>query len=153
NRLLWFESHATSDYPELALAAVTTHDLPTIAGLWTGSDLAAQESLGLRPNAEATAEIRDRLREMTGLNDSAGPADVVRATYELLAEAPSALVTATLEDAAATEKRPNMPATTYQWPNWCIPLPAPLESLVEAPLPRAIAAALSARRTRAKQNQ
>ena len=151
NRLLWFESHPTSEYPELALAAVTTHDLPTIAGLWTGSDLAAQEALGLRPNAEATAEIRDRLREMAALDDSAQSTDVVRATYELLAEAPSALVTATLEDAAATDKRPNMPATTYQWPNWCIPLPAPLETLIEAPLPRGIAAALSGRRNRVQQ--
>ncbi len=37
-RLLWFETHLPSRYPELALAAVTTHDLPTIAGLWSGTD-------------------------------------------------------------------------------------------------------------------
>lgn len=152
NRLLWFESHVPSEYPDLALAAVTTHDLPTIAGLWTGSDLAAQEELGLRPNAKATNEIRERLREMTGLDESASPAEVVRSTYELLAKAPSTLVTATLEDATATEKRPNMPATTYQWPNWCIPLPISLEKLIEAPLPRAVATALSVRGSRSTQD-
>ena len=32
-RLLWFESDPPARYPELALAAVTTHDLPTVAGL------------------------------------------------------------------------------------------------------------------------
>jgi 4-alpha-glucanotransferase len=145
NRLLWFESHAPRDYPRLALAAVTTHDLPTIAGLWTGSDLAAQEALDLRPNAEATNAIRDRLREMTGMAATASAPDVVRATYRLLAEAPSTVLTATLEDALAVEKRPNMPATINEWPNWRIPLPVPLEELVESPLARDIAAALSAR--------
>src|SRR4030095_4858914 len=28
-----------ADYPRLALAATTTHDLPTVAGFFTGSDL------------------------------------------------------------------------------------------------------------------
>ncbi|HVU85992.1 MAG TPA: 4-alpha-glucanotransferase [Pirellulales bacterium] len=145
NRLLWFESHPPSEYPRLALAAVTTHDLPTIAGLWTGSDLAAQEALDLRPNVEATTAIRDRLREMTGLSETASAPDVVRATYRLLAGAPSRIVTATLEDALAVEKRPNMPATIDEWPNWRIPLPQPLETLLESPLARDIAAALSGR--------
>ncbi len=149
NRLLWFESHPPRDYPRLALAAVTTHDLPTIAGLWTGNDLAAQQALGLQPNAEATEAIRDRLREMTGLTDSAVAPDVVRATYRLLGEAPSALVAATLEDAVAAVERPNMPATVHQWPNWCIPLSEPLDSLVQAPLPRDIAKSLSQRGKRA----
>ena len=40
-RLLWFEKDPPQDYPELALTAVTTHDLPTVAGLWTGADLEA----------------------------------------------------------------------------------------------------------------
>ena len=150
NRLLWFESQQTHEYPRLALAAVTTHDLPTIAGLWTGSDLAAQQALMLHPNAEATGAIRDRLGAMTGLASTASAEAVVRATYELLAKAPSVLVTATLEDALASEKRPNMPATVHQWPNWCIPLPEKLESLMQHPLPRAIASALSRRGRRLK---
>jgi 4-alpha-glucanotransferase len=33
-RLVWFENNAPARFPEQALAAVTTHDLPTIAGLW-----------------------------------------------------------------------------------------------------------------------
>jgi 4-alpha-glucanotransferase len=153
NRLLWFEDHPTRDYPRLALAAVTTHDLPTIAGLWSGSDLAKQQTLGLSPNAEATNEIRDKLRVMTGLANDAPAVDVVRKTYELMAEAPSALVTATLEDALAIEERPNMPATTYQWPNWCIPLSEKLEALFQAPLAHSIASSLSSRGKRAKRSR
>src|SRR5262249_50861284 len=33
-RVLWFESGKPAVYPRLALSAVTTHDLPTVAGLW-----------------------------------------------------------------------------------------------------------------------
>ena len=39
-RVLWFEDDDPAAWPELAMAAVTTHDLPTVAGLWTGSDTA-----------------------------------------------------------------------------------------------------------------
>src|SRR5437016_8742037 len=52
-RLLWFETEPRSRYPARALAAVTTHDLPTIAGLWSGADLQAQPELGLQPNTAA----------------------------------------------------------------------------------------------------
>ena len=62
---LWFEKNPPVKYPELALAAVTTHDLPTIAGLWTGADLKEQRQLGLSPNERGTLEIRERLRSMT----------------------------------------------------------------------------------------
>ena len=54
---------AAARFPERALAAVTTHDLPTVAGLWTGADLEEQRRLGLRPNEAGTASIRDRLAE------------------------------------------------------------------------------------------
>ena len=37
-RLLWFEDTPPRGYPPQALAAVTTHDLPTITGAWTRSD-------------------------------------------------------------------------------------------------------------------
>ena len=36
-----------ADIRELSMAAVTTHDLPTIAGLWSGADEAAQRAIGL----------------------------------------------------------------------------------------------------------
>ncbi|MFP5375742.1 MAG: 4-alpha-glucanotransferase, partial [Acidimicrobiia bacterium] len=48
-RLVWFEPEPPKTYPAQALAAVTTHDLPTVAGLWTGSDLEEQDRLGQDP--------------------------------------------------------------------------------------------------------
>jgi len=142
-RLLYFEKVPPTKYPKLAMAAVTTHDLPTVAGLWSGSDLAAQQTMGLQPDAAAFSLIHNRLQELTGLPHEAPAAEVVQATYEALGRSPSAVVTATLEDALAVEERPNMPATTHEWPNWRIALPAPLETLIESPLAAEIAKSLT----------
>jgi 4-alpha-glucanotransferase len=147
-RLLWFEKEAPSSYPEQALAAVTTHDLPTIAGLWTGSDLEAQRRLGLAPNESGTREIRTRLARLTRSDGRTSVRELVRRTYSVLATAPSAVITATLEDAAAVETRPNMPGTVREWPNWSQPLPVALDTLAKRPQTLAIARLLTARRRR-----
>jgi 4-alpha-glucanotransferase len=142
-RLLWFEKDRPEIYPTEALAAVTTHDLPTIVGQWTGSDLKKQRELNLKPNEEGSAEINQRLSSMAGLNPDTPIEDVVTGAYRLLAKAPSRILTAALDDAALVEDRPNIPATTpEQHPNWSIALPLPIEDLMETPLPRKIAAVL-----------
>lgn len=149
-RLVWFEDKPPADYPVQALAAVTTHDLPTVAGLWTGSDLADQKEIGLEPNEEATMELRERLRRVTGVADDAPVDEVVTATYEALSEAPCMLLTAGLDDALGVKQRPNMPGTLHEWPNWRIALPLTLEEIEADPRPRAVAAALE-RKARAPQ--
>ena len=62
-RLLWFEDIPPSQYPEKALAAITTHDLPTLAGIWTGADLETQRRLGLNPDESANEKFREKLRQ------------------------------------------------------------------------------------------
>ncbi|HEX6487851.1 MAG TPA: 4-alpha-glucanotransferase [Candidatus Dormibacteraeota bacterium] len=132
-RVLWFEDRRPEWYPSPALAAVTTHDLPTIAGAWSGADAGA-------------GPMRARLQRLTRSPAEADVADVTLQTYEALAEAPSRLITATLEDATGMVERPNLPGTIDERPNWRLPLPLTLEELERAPLPRAIAAALSRRK-------
>ncbi len=139
-RLLWFEKDDPSTYPHEALAAITTHDLPTVAGLWTGSDLKKQHELKLNPNEESTAEIHERLTKLAHLKPDSAMEDVVARSYGLLAKSPCRILTAALEDAAAVEERPNVPATTSEKnPNWSMALPVPIEELMTAPLPRRIA--------------
>jgi 4-alpha-glucanotransferase len=145
-RLLWFETALPSHYPELALAAITTHDLPTIAGLWSGADLRIQHELGLQPNEEGLRHIRQHLQRMTGVPEGAAVQEVIRRAHQLLAEAPAMVVTATLEDAMAVEERPNIPTTTTEWANWSIALPAPLEALQTNPLVHAIGELFKRRR-------
>lgn len=144
-RLLWFEPTAPSQFPEQALAAVTTHDLPTVAGVWTGSDVEDQRSIGMSPNLAGEAGVRERLRQAAGLADEASVDEVVVAAHQALATAPSRVLLATLEDAAGVAQRPNMPGTVDEWPNWSIPLPVPLEELTESAQAAAIAEALGSR--------
>jgi 4-alpha-glucanotransferase len=144
-RLVWFEQTSPARFPRQALAAVTTHDLPTIAGLWNGSDIEAQKTLGLSPNERGTRDIVARVRQMTGATARTSMEAIVARVHEALSAAPSRILTATLDDAMAVEERPNMPATTDEWPNWSIALPRPIEALEREGLPRRIARALSRR--------
>ena len=142
-RLVWFEESDPSEYPEQALGAISTHDLPTVAGLWTGFDLEAQHRLKLNPNEDGTRKMRERFARATRSNDRTSVREVIRRGYELLSRAPSTVVAATLEDAAGMEERPNMPGTVDQWPNWCQPLPVDLDRLARSANTKAIARALA----------
>lgn len=130
-RLFWFEPGAPSTYPERALAAVSTHDLPTIPGVWTGAD-------------PGGAKLRTRLTEMAGLDENASVDEVVQRTYEVLATAPSLLVTASLEDALGVTDRPNQPGTVNET-NWSVALPLSLEEIEGDPRLQRIATTLSRR--------
>jgi 4-alpha-glucanotransferase len=144
-RLLWFEDRPPEHYPDAALAAVTTHDLATIPGLWTGADLQAQRDLDLHPNEPSIHAQRDRLRDLAGVDDGAPVDDVVVATYRRLADAPSRIVTATLDDALGVEERPNQPGTVDEWPNWRLALPVPFEAITDDARVLAVAHALEER--------
>jgi 4-alpha-glucanotransferase len=130
-RLLWFENGPPEGFPRQSLASCTTHDLPTVAGLWRRSDAEAQRRIGLLVDDEATDAVRRRLLEATGL-DAAGDENVpiytvISGACGRLAASPSMVVTATLDDALGVEERPNMPGTIDEWPNWRLALPRPID--------------------------
>jgi 4-alpha-glucanotransferase len=142
-RVLWFEPGPPAEYPPLSLAAVTTHDLPTVRGLWTGSDLREQQAVGLSPNVPGTEALRARLRELTGLPEGASSEMVMLAVHRRMAKAPSVLVAATLEDALDVAERPNLPGTRDdRRANWSLALPDTIEAIEAHPLPRAVATIL-----------
>jgi 4-alpha-glucanotransferase len=143
-RLLYFERRPPSRYPRLSLAAVTTHDLPTMAGLWTGIDLGDQRAAGLRPDPRGLALLRSRVCRAAGLGPDADLRPAVLAAHAALARSPSALVSASLDDALGVRERPNMPGTVNdQRPNWSIALPRPLEELARDPFVRQLARRMS----------
>ncbi len=145
-RLLWFEDDVPADWPAGSMAAVTTHDLPTVAGLWSGADLAEQRELGTGDDADLARgrdELVGRLAGPAGLADDAGAEEAVVAAYTLLADAPSTLVAATLEDAVGDPRRPNMPGTT-QRANWSLPMDVLVDDLPDHPLAQQVTAALRA---------
>jgi len=129
-RLLWFEENTPEHFPKLALAAVSTHDLPTIAGIWSGADFNEQNELGLNPNKENADKMRESLKRAAHVDDSEEVADVIVKTHEALARSPAVIAMASIEDGLAAEKRPNLPAASgVQRPNWCVPLPKQLEEI------------------------
>ncbi|CAN5420313.1 4-alpha-glucanotransferase [soil metagenome] len=138
-RLLWFEDDAPSAWPRQAMAAISTHDLPTAAGLWTGVDLADQRAAGVTLPPDGDDTFRHHLRVAAGSGDSAPVDEVVLAAHRALAEAPSMVVTATMDDLLGAEHRPNLPGTVDEHPNWRIPLPVLLDDLPGDPRAEAIA--------------
>lgn len=135
-RLVWFEDDPPERYPEQSLGMVTTHDLPTVAGLWTGSDEAELEAVGRPSPPEAIQGVRRRLAALTGLDaDDRDPADVpqaLEAVHRRLGAGASVLALATLEDLVAMEPRPNVPGTTTERSNWSRSLPVKVDKLDES---------------------
>ncbi|BCA55603.1 4-alpha-glucanotransferase [Nitrospira sp. KM1] len=147
-RVFWFEEEAPSSYPEKALAAVTTHDLPTLAGVWTGADFTTQQSLGLNPDQHASERFRDKLLQTTGLEADADVTQAITKTIEQLADAPSAIVMAMMEAVCVVSERPNMPSAAGKYPNWSLALPLPLEDIEASEHPRRLAGILNLRKVK-----
>jgi 4-alpha-glucanotransferase len=141
-RLLWFEDDAPADWPAEAMAAITTHDLPTVAGLWTGEDVEEQREYGTGTEEELQRGRTSLLEHLPGLPEGASVEAAVVRSHELLARAPSLLLSATLDDAVGELRRPNMPGAADR-PNWSLPLPVPVEDLAGHGLLQKVAGALA----------
>ncbi|WP_324278276.1 4-alpha-glucanotransferase [Blastococcus brunescens] len=141
-RLLWFEDDDPARWPAEAMAAITTHDLPTVAGLWTGEDVEEQREHGTGTEEELERGRTSLLAHLPGLEEGASIEDAVTHAHERLAGAPSTLLSATLDDALGELRRPNMPGTTDR-PNWSLPLPVLVDDLAAHPLLQQVAKTLA----------
>jgi len=117
-RLVWFEPSDPAEWPHDAVAAIGTHDLPTVAGIWTLSE-----------PERRLHDLRQKLVHLTQMPDETDPVDVAVAVYAQLARARTRLVLASLEDALGVHERPNVPGTTGEFPNWRLSLPVPIEEI------------------------
>jgi len=126
-------------YQRNALVAVSTHDLPTLAGYWQGYDLDLRATLGLFPSDEArqhqvVGRAQDRARLLMALEqEHLLPADVsvhpvsnpemtlelTRAIHVYLARAPSAVMVVQPEDVLGQTAQVNLPGSRpEQYPSW-----------------------------------
>ncbi|MBT2325468.1 malto-oligosyltrehalose synthase [Variovorax paradoxus] len=173
-RLLFFERSEegefkpAAEYPADALAAISTHDLPTLAGWWSGEDLRLRLKLGLFPELVLfERQLLDRARERVGLLLKLQHAGLlsaeevaeamghprlaprtVEAVHAFLASAPSAIMMVQLEDALGVCEQVNMPGTTAEQPNWRRKLPLDLPSLAASESVSRLCAAMAALRPR-----
>ena len=131
-RLVYFEDTPPSQWPSNVGGAVTTHDLPTIAGTWTDADGRLRAEAGL--SNDGAGSLRASLERIVGDGD-AEVEDVIVTTHRALATSPVDLAIANLDDVLCLEERPNMPGTIDEWPNWSIAHPDPVDELIAGPPP------------------
>jgi 4-alpha-glucanotransferase len=130
SRVFWFETRAPERYPEHALASLTTHDLPTLAGVWTGADSAYLRQLGREPFEANERRQRRRLARTAKVGLRAGVEEAFVGAYAALGRSRCRLLAVSLEDVLAVTERPNFPGTKVdEWPDWSLALPATLEEL------------------------
>lgn len=143
-RIFFFERHADAsfkrpeEYLPQTLATVSTHDLPTLMGYWSGRDIDVREQLGLFPNQDVRNHQyheRDRDRHLIvdtlkAQNIDSGNLDYQNGRPEMsltlrsgiqqyVARTASKLMLVQLEDLLGQMEQVNLPGTSQQqYPNW-----------------------------------
>jgi 4-alpha-glucanotransferase len=134
--VLWFERNkkgfrSPRRWPSSAVAMTSTHDLPTVAGWWRGSDLATRAKYALL-TGDLKHEQAERAKDRKTLwgafksakVDAGAPPPpsagqrIANAAVKYIAQTPGELALLPLEDALAVTEQPNLPGTVNQHPNW-----------------------------------
>ncbi|MGF1860517.1 4-alpha-glucanotransferase [Photobacterium profundum] len=140
--------YSPAHYPSQSMAALCTHDMPTLRGFWHCDDLKMGEELGLYPDkeqlaglfatrAESKQKILDSLDwhgylpEGVGHDASYVPMDLhlSEGMQMHLAASSSALLSLQLEDWLEMDKPVNIPGTVDEYPNWRRKLSTTLDDL------------------------
>jgi 4-alpha-glucanotransferase len=137
-RVLWFQRDeagitAPNQWHRTAIAMTSTHDLPTLAGWWRGTDIIERAAHGRLGQGVTQADIEaerkaDRpqlwhaLTDEGLVNEPAPPPDnpqpMVDAALDFVARTESPLCLVPLEDLLGQEEQPNLPGTIDEYPNW-----------------------------------
>jgi (1->4)-alpha-D-glucan 1-alpha-D-glucosylmutase len=158
-RILMFEKNwdngsfrSPADYPSLALCASGSHDLPTLRGFWSETDLDLRDELKLYPNDEMSEQQRalrrrDRAEILAALSrenlidadstqqdDSRSETDINALSQQMfvalqrfLARSEACLMMVQLEDILGQTQQINVPGTIAEYPNWRHKIPLDLE--------------------------
>ena len=134
------------EYERQALAAATTHDLPTLHAYWEARDIELRRRLNLYPSTEIENDVvrqRDLDREMLlvalreqGINPAHPNAPLEPYTEELgqalhlyLARSSAALVALQIDDLLGMTDPVNVPGTFAEYPNWQRKVTASIEDM------------------------
>ncbi len=149
-RVLWFEQQEPREWDRYGLGSITTHDLPSVGGLWTRAEVEVLREVGANVDTERIERMRDDLAERAGVDTDADVAQVCVAAARLLGGAGCDVVVAQLEDALGTTHRINVPGTNAEDrpDNWSIPLPVLLDDIPSHDTAQQVTAALREARPR-----
>lgn len=152
-----------AEWPQKALACLSTHDLPTFAGWWAAEDVELRREHGLVSEEDTPAHAAQRGRERRALlkllraeglarrgwrADGPMPEGLLVAAHRLLARTPSLLVGVRLSDLVGPERPTNVPGTQDSYPNWRPRGAVPVDRVAEAPLFQAVSEAMRQERPR-----
>ena len=160
--VLWFVRRdglirPAAEWPRLAAACVSTHDLATLAGWWDGTDIAEKRALSLLDDAQAEQVRADEKIALIGLLRSEGwlnqaidpsqqmPVAFAAAVHAFVAATPALLALVQADDLAGERIGVNLPGTDRERPNWRRRLTPDVADMFRTPLARAILDALRSR--------
>ncbi|CAB3801658.1 4-alpha-glucanotransferase [Paraburkholderia ultramafica] len=156
-RVLWFEGAPDGngfkpprEWDRNAVGTTTTHDLPTVAGWWRGSDIMWRNRIGQTMaradgrNAEEAAQAErahDRAALWRAFQQAGVAAPQVGApppdsapvdeALAFVAATPGPLVTFPLEDLLALDDQPNLPGSIDEHPNWRRRMTLPIDEMFD----------------------
>jgi 4-alpha-glucanotransferase len=115
-------------YPELALAATGTHDLPPLTGWLLGLDIDLRRDLGFIDEGGSQSEKISReldIAQLCGalqhdgdLGTERDPESITLAAYRYLARSNARIVMLQIEDVLGETAPVNIPGTYMEYPNW-----------------------------------
>jgi glycogen operon protein len=135
-------------YPARAVACVTTHDLPPLAGWWEEADIAERGALGLLP--PGSDEAAERAVERAALVEAlvaegcipggAAPpvTEVVAGAHAFVAATPADVMLVQVDDLAGMRTGVNLPGTDTERPNWRRRLSTPIDALLAGDTAQAV---------------
>ena len=126
----------------------STHDLPTVAGWWSGADIATRAKLRLGDERRETKERNQdrkalwRAFRKAGVTGGSEPppeqtAPAVDAAIAFTAQSPARLALIPIEDVLGLSEQPNLPGTIDEHPNWRRRLAKPAAEVLDPPQVRA----------------
>ncbi|MEX1183014.1 MAG: 4-alpha-glucanotransferase [Gemmatimonadota bacterium] len=121
---------------ESVVASLNTHDMPTFAGFWRGTEIDGQLDLGLIDEAGRRRALQRRAALRAAISrDIGGGGEIDMAIarqrlLERLSASPAACLLVTLEDLWLEDRPQNVPGTSYERPNWRRRLARPLEDII-----------------------
>jgi len=122
-RLLWFERNGGGfrspwEYPPQTAVSTTTHDLPTPAGFFTGRDIQARREAGLIDEKAYQEQCAARELEIRRLRDALANAGFENDPLGFVLSTRCAVAIVNQEDLTGETNQQNLPASTWQYPNW-----------------------------------
>jgi 4-alpha-glucanotransferase len=157
-RLFYFERDDQGNmipahyYPENALVSISTHDLPTLAGFWSGRDIDVRVRIG-QLNAEQETRFREERTQHKAkiieklVQEGDLPAHTAHAAWEsdlptkelhaavlrFVFRTPSRLAAINQEDIFLDLRQQNVPGTVLENPNWVTKMLFTVEELRSHP--------------------